>query len=97
MGRWSGAAVGARRPVQLLLASDGTVSGSDGCNAFGGRRWVRDGARVRLVGRQVTSLVACPGVEPWLGEAVALRVDDGRLVALDRAGAQLGTLRRVAP
>ncbi len=94
-GLWSAGRSSSRLPVQVELRADGTVTGSDGCNSFSGRRWSLDGNRLLLRGTQVTSLVGCSTVPgEWLAEAASFRVEDGRLVALDRGGEQLGSLSR---
>ncbi|ALX03653.1 hypothetical protein AERYTH_02530 [Aeromicrobium erythreum] len=97
VGLWTAGRSSSRLPVQVELRADGGVSGSDGCNSFSGRRWSLDGDRVRLRGAPLTSLVACSTVPgQWLSESSSFRVEEGRLVALDRRHEPLGSLSRTS-
>ena len=76
----------------LDFASDGRVTGFDGCNTLLGR-WDQEGSSVEL--KDVTStLVGCPGVDTWLSEAAAAEVDGETLSLFNNDGGAIGTLQR---
>ncbi|WP_040166298.1 META domain-containing protein [Microbacterium gorillae] len=78
----------------LEFASDGSFSGSDGCNSLLGKYAAdtdRDGVKLS----QVTSTQkACKGVDDWLRKARAVQVDGDTLTVLDKDGGKIGQLPR---
>jgi META domain len=96
------------RPPHVTFAADGDLTGSDGCNAQGGR-WLAGpaGAFLAIAGPQ--TLMSCavprpagaaaPGVPApvdvgsWLTAASRAGLAGDELVLLDRSGRELGRLR----
>jgi len=76
----------------LEFAEDGTVSGTDGCNQLGGQYAV-EGDTVTFSGMH-TTLMACEGVDAWLGGAATAAVDGESMTVYDDSGDRLGTLDR---
>lgn len=74
----------------LELSEDGSLSGTDGCNRLMGD-WEQDGATVSF-GPIASTMMACEGVQTWLGAAVSASVD-GRIMRVhDESGETIGTL-----
>jgi hypothetical protein len=97
VGRWvpvDGAVGGVPQAPHVLLTSEGDWSGSDGCNAQGGR-WTAGagGSLLAVAGPQ--TLVGCAGanVGGWLSGASRAGFDGAVLVLLDSAGQELGRLK----
>lgn len=76
----------------LELRDNGDLAGHDGCNRFGGQQWSLDGKKVVTSGARVSTLMACPDVDTWLGQATTFVWDDGHLRAVGPDGADLGVL-----
>lgn len=76
----------------LVLAGDGRVSGSDGCNRLMGSWELVDG-QVEL-SPLASTMMACEGVETWLGGAETLDIDGDTMHVLGGQGEELGTLER---
>lgn len=74
------------------LRDNGDLAGHDGCNRFGGEHWSLEGDVVTTSGTRVSTLMACDGVDTWVGRAVSFRWDDGTLRATGPDGAELGLL-----
>ncbi|SJM59327.1 META domain-containing protein [Gulosibacter sp. 10] len=91
IGEWGSTAPGQPH----LEFSEEEVSGSDGCNGLGGP-WSQDADGTLNIGPLVGTLMACPDVDTWLGEAYTAEVDGDLLRVYDREGAEIGTLERVA-
>ncbi|WP_062209138.1 META domain-containing protein [Demequina oxidasica] len=87
VGTW-GAADNAN--PQLILSSDGTVTGTDGCNTLNGN-WTLEGDTVEF-GPFASTRMACPDVDTWLANAVSATIDFDAMHLMDSTGAQLGTL-----
>jgi heat shock protein HslJ len=75
----------------LTLAADGTVSGSDGCNRLVGGWTVADDGAVEF-GALASTLMACEGVETWLGGASTGRIQGGVMTIQDATGEVIGQL-----
>jgi heat shock protein HslJ len=76
----------------LVLADDGTLTGTDGCNRLRGR-WSADGDTVTF--DQVASTrMACEGVDTWLSGLATATISAAEMTVLDASGAELGTLTR---
>lgn len=88
-GTWG---VDAPGEPQLVLAEDGNVSGTDGCNRLMGS-WEQVGDRVEL-GELASTMMLCDNVDPWLGAAASLEIDGQMVRVFDDAGTELGTLER---
>lgn len=79
---------------QLVLETGGGLSGTDGCNIFGGA-WTGSGRTVEfedLIG----TLMACDGVDDWLRDAAGGTVEGDTLKIVDTSGAAIGELHRVS-
>lgn len=76
----------------LNFASDGSVTGSDGCNGISTRFNV-DGDTARL-DPSMGTLMACQGVDDWLRGVKEVRIDGDELRVFDGSGAEIGTLHR---
>lgn len=90
VGRW--VPEGGPPRAYVELRENGDLAGHDGCNRFGGQRWVLDGDVVTTAGSRVSTMMACPDVDTWLGQAGSFRWDDGHLRAIGFDGAELGLL-----
>ncbi|PDQ36073.1 MAG: hypothetical protein B5766_02745 [Candidatus Lumbricidophila eiseniae] len=76
----------------LRVASDGSVTGHDGCNAVTGSATVVGG--VLQVSRGLDTLKACTGVDTWLSKIGTARVSGDTLTVYDSTDSVIGTLRR---
>ena len=75
-----------------MLADDGTLTGTDGCNRLRGG-WSADGDTVTF--DQVASTrMACEGVDTWLSGLATATISGAEMTVLDASGAVLGTLAR---
>ncbi|SDX34732.1 META domain-containing protein [Arthrobacter sp. cf158] len=89
VGAW-GEPNDAKKP-SLDLKSDGSATGTDGCNRLIGS-WKEDGKTVSFSGFS-SSRMACEGVDTWLSNAATARIqEDGKLAVFGQDGTQLGTL-----
>lgn len=88
-GTWGSSAEG---QPQLVLAADGTLSGTDGCNRLAGS-WEQSGADVTF-GQVASTLMACEGVDTWLSTLDSATIDGSTLHVKDQSGAEIGTLSR---
>lgn len=82
----------------LEFAKDGSVTGSDGCNRLAGTWTIEDEAVV--FSPLATTLMACAGVNTWLGAAATAVIepdDDDELAFLNSEGVPIGTLDRDGP
>jgi hypothetical protein len=89
VGDWGQVAAG--KP-SLTISSDGSFSGSDGCNPVEGKGSI-SGDRFTF-GPFASITQACIGVTPWLNLAHDAKVEDGRLVVYRTGGQRLGELDR---
>jgi len=78
----------------LVLSSDGTVTGSDGCNAIS-TTFAVDGTSITFE-PFIATLMACPGVDGWLAAVRSAAVDGDEMVVSNAAGERIGTLNRAA-
>lgn len=86
----------AERSPHLVIETDGTMGGHDGCNGFGGA-WEQPGPSAPAVFRDtVMSLVMCDGHDGWLTAVRSAVVDGDLLHVLDDEGTVLGTLPRTS-
>lgn len=76
----------------LDLASDGSFTGTDGCNQLGGS-WEADGPSVTFSDVRQT-LMACDDIDTWLASLSTATVAADLLTVFDEAGAEIGTLSR---
>lgn len=79
---------------QLVLETGGGLSGTDGCNIFGGA-WTGSGRTVEFENIMGT-LIACEDVDDWLRDAAGGTVDGDTLKVVDASGALIGELHRVS-
>ncbi|WP_285115004.1 META domain-containing protein [Leifsonia sp. fls2-241-R2A-40a] len=89
VGRWGSTASG--KP-NLNIESDGTFSGSDGCNTLNGKGLI-DGDQITF-GPIASSLMACDNVDTWLSKAATGNVKGSTMTVLDDGGSTIGTLAR---
>ncbi|WP_201791438.1 META domain-containing protein [Aeromicrobium sp. PE09-221] len=85
--------VKAERSPYLEIA-DGEVTGSDGCNSLSGT-YELEGDELTF-SMKMSTMMACPGVDPWLAKLKSARVDGDVLVVFNREGEEIGTLDRTA-
>jgi heat shock protein HslJ len=76
----------------LELASDKSVSGTDGCNRLAGT-WTLRGDTIEF-GAFASTLMACEGVDTWLSGAKSATVSGSTMTVQDDSGAEIGTLER---
>lgn len=76
----------------LVLAEDGRLSGTDGCNRLTGS-WTVDGTTLTF-SALASTMMFCEGVDTWLLGAAAADLVAGSLVIRDSTGTVLGTLER---
>lgn len=76
----------------LVLAEDGRLSGTDGCNRLTGS-WTVDGTTLTF-SALASTMMFCEGVDTWLLGAAAADLVAGSLVIRDSSGTVLGTLER---
>ena len=79
----------------IVIAADGTASGNDGCNGFGGMNWAVEGATITFTGGAMT-FMACEGVDQWLNQRATATVDGDTMTFFDESGAEIGSLPRTA-
>lgn len=88
-GTWGSDASG---EPQLVLAADGSLSGTDGCNRLVGS-WKEADGTVDF-GEVASTMMACEGVDTWLSGLSTGTVDGNVLRIEDGAGTEIGTLER---
>lgn len=79
----------------LVIAADGTVTGSDGCNSLTGS-WEPDDDGTIEFDRMASTMMACEGVDQSLGRLDSASVDGDTLTVHDDHGAVVATLPRTA-
>lgn len=89
VGMWGSTASG---QPNLNIENDGTFSGSDGCNRLSGRGQI-DGNEITF-GSIASTMMACEGVDEWLGKAATGNVSGDTMTVLDDSGKTIGTLPR---
>lgn len=89
-GRWGSSE---DRDPHLILAADGALSGSDGCNRMVGRWRVRpEGPAFEGV---ATTRMFCADVDTWLSRLATAELRGDRLDVFDADGSRIGELPRV--
>lgn len=88
-GTWG---AGGEGQPQLVLAADGKLSGTDGCNNLIGN-WTSEGTTVDF-GEVGSTMMYCEGVDTWLVDLATGRIDGSTLHILDVDGTEIGTLTR---
>ncbi|WP_159500919.1 META domain-containing protein [Microbacterium sp. 18062] len=78
--------------AHIVLAEDGSLSGSDGCNGLNGT-YTADGATLTF-SLGFSTLKGCIGVDTWLRGITTATIVDGTLVVYDDQSTQIGTLDR---
>ncbi|MGY4645873.1 META domain-containing protein [Cellulomonas sp. URHB0016] len=91
VGTWGTSSTG---EAYLVLAKDGTVTGSDGCNQLSGT-WKSASDGVTFSPFAATQMF-CADVDTWLGRATSAQVQGDELVLSGEDGTQIGTLQRTA-
>lgn len=76
----------------LALASDGSLTGTDGCNRLTGS-WSDDGETITFSDVATTRMM-CAHVDAWLSELATGTIQGETLAVLDDAGSEIGTLER---
>jgi heat shock protein HslJ len=75
----------------LSISADRTFSGNDGCNVLRGE-WESTGDGAITLTQGATTLMECPGQDPWLGRAASALLRNGVLTLQDASGTVLGQL-----
>jgi heat shock protein HslJ len=75
----------------LSISADRTFTGNDGCNAIRGE-WESTGDGTITLTQGASTLMACPGQDPWLGLAATALLRSGVLTLQDASGTVLGQL-----
>ncbi|MDN4613599.1 META domain-containing protein [Leifsonia sp. F6_8S_P_1B] len=88
-GTWGSSASG---QPNLTIEDDGKVSGTDGCNRLTGTGTV-SGDTFRF-GNLASTMMACEGVDEWLGKASTASVDGKTLIVYDDSNKKIGTLEK---
>jgi heat shock protein HslJ len=88
-GDWGKDAAG---QPSLTIKSDGTFSGTDGCNPLKGKGTVS--GDTFTFGPFASTLKACEGVTPWLNLASTAKVDGSTLTVYRTDGDKIGTLAK---
>jgi heat shock protein HslJ len=89
VGMWGSKSSG---QPNLNIQDDGTFSGSDGCNSVSGTGQI-DGDEITF-GAIASTLMACEGVDEWLGKAATGNVSGDTMTVLDSGGSTIGTLKK---
>lgn len=89
VGTWGEEADG---QPQLVLAEDGTLSGTDGCNRLMGT-WEADGDTVTF-GETASTRMYCEGVDDWLLGLSSATISGSTMTVLDADGATIGKLEK---
>lgn len=77
---------------QLVLAGNGTLTGTDGCNRLTGT-WTEKQDTVTFVDVASTAM-ACEDVDAWLSTLTTATIDDSTMTVFDSSGAEIGTLTK---
>jgi len=93
VGTWTSSPSGSADDTpRLVVAADGSLTGDDGCNSLSGR-W--DPADSQIAFSDVAStLMACDGVDAWLGGLATASVNGDTMTIRDASGAEIGELHR---
>lgn len=82
----------ARKKPHLVLAEDGKVSGSDGCNRLMSTWKLTD--ETVTFSEVAGTLMACEGVDTWLLQMHTAVIDGDTMTVLNEGGKEIGTLTR---
>lgn len=93
-GTWGNSDPSAQEPY-LEIGGEGSVGGSDGCNALQSN-WTGDGQTITFSPMLLTTSNDCSGVDQWLNRAASAEIKDSTLIVHDAAGEQIGVLPRTA-
>jgi len=88
-GTWGSDAAGS---PQLVLAEDGSLTGTDGCNRLMGR-WIEEGP-VIVFEEVASTMMYCEDVDTWLADLSTGSVRGSTLRILDADGVEIGSLAR---
>ena len=86
-GDWGQVASG---QPSLTIKTDGTFSGTDGCNRLTGQGSI-DGDTITF-GPMASTLMACQGVDEWLNKAATGTAKGSTMTVYDQQGSKIGTL-----
>ena len=78
----------------LVLSSDGSVVGTDGCNGIA-TTFAVDGTSIEFESFMST-FKACEGVDTWLSAVHSAEVDGDDMIVSNASGDRIGTLKRTA-
>ena len=76
----------------LVLAKDGTLTGTDGCNQLNGG-WTQEGDTVTF-SNVASTMMMCADVDTWLAGLDTAKVDGSTMTVYGPAGRKVGTLER---
>ncbi|MGN6427942.1 MAG: META domain-containing protein [Leifsonia sp.] len=89
VGTWGSTA--SKQP-NLTIENDGTFSGTDGCNRLSGKGSI-DGDTITF-GPMASTMMACEGVDEWLGKAATGTAKGSTMTVYDDSGSTIGTLEK---
>lgn len=95
-GKWVPVAYAVSTDPHVVFDSDGTWTGSDGCNGGSGR-WAVGASGEFLATSGPSTLIYCEGapVPSWVAQATSAGVNaDGWLLLFDASGTEIGRLSR---
>ncbi|MDR6971556.1 META domain-containing protein [Leifsonia shinshuensis] len=88
-GKWGSTDPG---EPNLIIDSDGSYTGSDGCNTMSGKGTI-SGTTIEL-GTVATTQKACADVDTWMSTAESGKADGNTMIVYDSSGKKIGTLQR---
>lgn len=78
---------------QLVLAEDGGLTGTDGCNRLMGTWQKGEGTEISF-GEVASTMMFCEGVDTWLATLSTATVDGDTLHIFSEDGTEIGRLAR---
>ncbi len=77
---------------QLILAGNGTLTGTDGCNRLTGT-WTEKQGTVTFVDVASTAMY-CEDVDAWLSTLSTATIGNSKMTVSDSSGTEIGTLTK---
>lgn len=79
-----------RGETSITFTADGGAHGSDGCNIINGK-WTEEKGTVTF-GPLASTMMACEGVDTWLGGAATAVAEGDKITFSDEDGKEIGSL-----
>ena len=76
----------------LVLAKDGTLTGTDGCNQLNGG-WTQEGDTVTF-SNVASTMMMCADQDTWLSKLATAKIDGSTMTVHGAAAREIGTLER---